>query len=83
MKKYIESSDTKYKLRFRKNDGIVFRFSIWFDSGMYDTQYRYVLANSEAEAIAKLETYNDYMVRHGLESFTYSDPVVELENVIY
>lgn len=83
MKKYIESSDVKHKLRLETMNGIVFRFSIWFDSDMYGTQYRYVLANSEAEAIAKLETCNDYMVRHGLESFTYSDPVVELENVIY
>lgn len=83
MKKYIESSDAKYQYGKIRRDGTVYRFTVWYDGDAYDTQYRYVLADSEAEAVAKLEEYNDYMDRNGFEPFIYSDPVVELWNVIY
>lgn len=60
----------------------VFRFTIYF--AINDTyQHRYVVAESEEEATAKIEAYRMDMVNQGFAFFRIiPHPIVEIENVI-
>lgn len=62
----------------------VFCFWIRFEyDDPFDKQERYVLANTEAEAIGKMQQYRTEMLKKGYANFIFSfNPTVELENVI-
>lgn len=62
----------------------VFCFKIRFEyDDPCDTQERYVLANTEEEAIEKMFQYRTEMIKKGTANFIFSfNPTVELENVI-
>lgn len=61
----------------------VFTFKVFFDADVDEAQYRYVAAESESEAWAKLIAYFE---KRRSEGFMYPtlicDPKVKLENVI-
>lgn len=60
----------------------VFRFTIYYTS-TDDLQVRYVLAETEEEAIDKMEEYRRTARYDGMANFEFSyNPTVELENVI-
>lgn len=60
----------------------VFRYNIWFDGcDIDDFQTRYVMADTEEEAEAKLENYRSKLVADGFASFTYAGGWVEIDNV--
>ena len=60
----------------------VFRFTIYYPNSD-DTQVRYVIAETEEEAIEKMEEYRRSVRYDGGASFDFSyNPTVELENVI-
>ena len=49
----------------------------------YEKQERFVLAETEEEAIEKMEKYRNDMINKGYANFTYQfSPTVEIENVI-
>ena len=61
----------------------IFKFTICYDNDFENLQFRYVCAESEAEAIEKLCKHNDNMVKNGYMKFTFDDsPIVEIENII-
>ena len=62
----------------------VFCFKIRFEyDDPFDKQERYVLANTEEEAIEKMLQYRTEMIKKGTRNFIFSfSPTVELENVI-
>lgn len=61
----------------------VFTFQVFFDANVDEVQYRYVAAESESEAWAKLIAYFE---KQRSEGFMYParicNPEAELENVI-
>ena len=60
----------------------VFCFTIYYP-GTDDTQVRYVLAETEEEAINKMEEYRRTARYDGMAYFEFGyNPTVELENVI-
>lgn len=62
----------------------VFCFWIRFEyDDPFNKQERYVLANTEEEAIEKMMQYRTEMIKSGSANFIFSfNPTVELENVI-
>lgn len=62
----------------------VFCFWIRFEyDDPFDKQERYVLADTESEAIMKMQQYRTEMLKKGYANFIFSmSPTVELENVI-
>lgn len=67
-------------------DATVFKFVLHFDSDCRpeDRQERYVVANSEDEAIDKFHTYLDHQAKNGfMKPYCYSFyPTVEINYVI-
>lgn len=65
-------------------DKMVFNFTIYYEGDNWmQYQHRYVVAETEEEAEAKLIAYRDAQVAQGLAKFGYfSIPIVELCNVI-
>lgn len=63
---------------------MVFDFKIYYEGDDWmQFQHRYVVAESEEEAEAKLIAYRDAQVAQGLAKFGYFiNPTVELCNVI-
>lgn len=61
----------------------VFKFNIWYIGDKYeDMQVRYVIAETEDEAIKKLEDYREKTINDGFADFTWAGGTVEIENVI-
>ena len=62
----------------------VFKFKIFFDVGDTDAQVRYVVAETEEEAIAKFEAYLEKKTSAGMmKPWAYSlNPTVEIDEVI-
>lgn len=58
----------------------VYTFALTYGYAIGDTEYRYVAANTEEEAISKI---NAYINNAGIEKPVFvCNPYVELENVI-
>ena len=62
----------------------VFRFHVYFESDKACIQQRFVVADSEEEAIEKIEKYSDDLVAKGFDRLIWLGcaPTVELEYVI-
>lgn len=65
------------------NKHSVFKFTMFFGS-VVDREERYVVAETEAEAIEKFKKYLHYRSEHGCaKPISYShDPTVEIDYVI-
>ena len=65
-------------------DKMVFNFTIYYEGDDYTQfQHRYVVAETEEEAEAKLIAYRDYLVSRGFDAFGYNfNPTVEICGVI-
>ena len=64
----------------------VYEFTIWYDSSDFDydrLQKRYVVANSEEEALEKLEKYNEEMHKKGFAKFHIGRCTVDIQEVIF
>lgn len=64
----------------------VFSFKGWFKGDGWedldDLQVRYVVAETEEEAEAKMDEWCKQMVADGYAKFIYQEPTVEVDNVI-
>lgn len=63
----------------------VYEFTIWYDSSDFDydrLQKRYVVANSEEEALEKLEKYNEERHQEGFAKFQIGRCIVDIQEVI-
>lgn len=64
-------------------DLIVFRFTGHYESDPNFYQERFVVANTEQEALEKIERYSKIMVKRGFDKFIWNyNPTVEIEYVI-
>lgn len=66
------------------NNHTVFKFAMFFDEDFSYKQERYVVAETEEEAIEKFHNYLNYMAANGFQApRSYSAyPVVEIDYVI-
>lgn len=61
----------------------VFRYNIWFDDcDADDFQQRFVVAETEKEAEAKMEKYRLDCISNGISDFRYVGGWVEIQSVI-
>lgn len=61
----------------------VFEFKGYFRSDRESIQYRYVCAETEADAIKKIEKYVKDLMKMGFDEFVWFDnPIVHIEGVI-
>ena len=62
----------------------IFEFTVWFEGNEDDKhQRRYVAAETEGEAIEKIEAYSKSLKEQGFAKLLFSScPLVEIEGVI-
>lgn len=60
----------------------IFRFNIFYGQET-EKQVRFVMANTEEEAVNKMEANRKQEIEKGYSDFSYVGGWVEMENVIY